>query len=187
MLLVSEPRTTPTLTISLAYKVNCFCWRYFGIIVGIKQFSHANQRLLSAMSRLLWLFRRYRNCLCLLLTFEAKKYIAMPFYLLELTGFSLHLRWSAGCKTDLQIWPHSLIIKEQICEFLNRFRMLSTCQSGFRFRKCHSTGAATLAVSNDLRQAIDSKLESLLVLNDFSKAFHSVNHDLLCKELKRRD
>jgi hypothetical protein len=58
---------------------------------------------------------------------------------------------------------------------------LSRCQSGFH--QNHSTATALLKITNDLLIASESKLVSVFVLLDFSKAFDSVDHDLLCYKL----
>ena len=49
----------------------------------------------------------------------------------------------------------------------------------------HSTETALINVSDNLLKAIDEKSASLLVLLDMSKAFDSLNHDLLLEKLRR--
>jgi Reverse transcriptase (RNA-dependent DNA polymerase) len=73
------------------------------------------------------------------------------------------------------------IMKRQINSHLANRGLLSNYQSGFR--EYHSTSTALLKITNDLLMATDKKLVSLLVLLDFSKAFDSVNHHLLCSKL----
>ena len=46
-------------------------------------------------------------------------------------------------------------------------------------RKNHSTSTALLKVTDDIRKAMDSGLVTILTLLDFSKAFDSVDHDIL--------
>jgi len=61
------------------------------------------------------------------------------------------------------------IVHKQVVEYLNEHSILPQNQSGFR--KCHSTETALLKATDDIREAIDKKMMSLLVLLDFSKAF----------------
>jgi hypothetical protein len=65
-----------------------------------------------------------------------------------------------------------IIMKRQIIAFTMDRGLLSDYQSDFR---THHT--------NDLLIATDERLVSLLVLLNFSKAFNSDNHHLLCCEL----
>ena len=67
-------------------------------------------------------------------------------------------------------------------EFLTTHDKLSTYQSGNR--KMHSTETAVINVNNILK-AIDEKSASLLVLLDMSKAFDSLNHNLLLGKLRK--
>ena len=68
-------------------------------------------------------------------------------------------------------------------KFLTTNDKLSLYQSGNR--KMHSTETALINVSDNLLKAIDEKSASLLVLLDMSKAFDSLNHDLLLEKLRR--
>jgi hypothetical protein len=74
-----------------------------------------------------------------------------------------------------------VIIRRQIMNHVDNKGLLSRCQSGFR--QNHSTATALLKITNDLLIASENKLLSVLVLLDFSKAFDSVDHDLLCYKL----
>ena len=47
----------------------------------------------------------------------------------------------------------------------------------------HSTETALINVSDNLLKAIDEKSASLIVLLDMSKAFDSLNHNLLLEKL----
>ena len=59
---------------------------------------------------------------------------------------------------------------------------LPNCQSGFR--KHFSTVTALSISTNDIISAYDKKLESILVLLDFSKAFDTISHEVICSKLK---
>jgi len=74
------------------------------------------------------------------------------------------------------------IVHIQVTEYLNDHDLYASNQSGYR--KGHSTITALLKVTDDIREAIDKRLLSFLVLLDLSKAFDCVHHDLLCAKLK---
>ena len=74
------------------------------------------------------------------------------------------------------------IMKTQISSYLSENNLLCSVQSGFR--RYHSTESALLNVTSDVRLNTDLKHISLLLLLDFSKAFDTVNHNLLCSKLK---
>jgi hypothetical protein len=74
-----------------------------------------------------------------------------------------------------------IIMKRQINAFLMDRGLLSDYQSGFRTH--HSTSTALLKITNDLLNATDERLVSLLVLLDFSKEFDSDNHHLLWSKI----
>ena len=59
---------------------------------------------------------------------------------------------------------------------------LSTYQSGNR--KMHSTETALINVTDNILKAIDKKSASVLVLLGMSKAFDSLNHNLLLEKLE---
>jgi Reverse transcriptase (RNA-dependent DNA polymerase) len=75
-----------------------------------------------------------------------------------------------------------VIMKRQITQYVDTNGLLNKFQSGYR--RQHSTATALLKIQNDISKASDAKLISFLVLLDFSKAFDSVNHELLCEKLK---
>jgi hypothetical protein len=52
-----------------------------------------------------------------------------------------------------------------------------------RFKANHSTTTALLKIVNDLSRAANLKCGSLLTLLDFSKAFDSIDHELLLMKL----
>jgi len=70
---------------------------------------------------------------------------------------------------------------KQFVEFLTTNDKLLLYQSGNK--KMHSTETALINVSDNLLKAIEEKSASLLVLLDMSKAFDSLNHNLLLEKL----
>lgn len=73
------------------------------------------------------------------------------------------------------------IINMQIRTYLTHNSLLSNLQSGFRSN--HSCITALQKISEDLRANIDSKQISLLILLDHTKAFDSVDHNVLFLKL----
>ena len=74
------------------------------------------------------------------------------------------------------------LAQRQFVTFLDNNNKLSQFQSGNR--KYHSTETALLSVTDDLLKAMDEKKISILVLMDMSKAFDSINHDMLLFKLR---
>jgi hypothetical protein len=70
-----------------------------------------------------------------------------------------------------------IIMRNQITALIERIGMMSRLQSSFRSK--HSTTTALLEITNDLLLASEEKLISTLVRLNFSKAFGSVDHQLL--------
>lgn len=70
----------------------------------------------------------------------------------------------------------------QISTFVQQNKLISSLQSGFR--KNHSCSTAMLKILDDIRIDFDKGYLTLLCLLDFSKAFDSVDHKLLCMKLK---
>lgn len=73
------------------------------------------------------------------------------------------------------------VMHEQINVFLNENNILPLQQSGFR--KGHSTVSALLEVTDDIIRSVDERRTTALVLLDYSKAFDTLDHDLLCAKL----
>lgn len=69
------------------------------------------------------------------------------------------------------------IVRKQIEEFLTKNNLLDNFQSGFRSGR--STQTALLKVTEDMRKTLDDGEVTILTLLDFSKAFDSVDHDIL--------
>ncbi|KAI5750926.1 hypothetical protein M8J77_002520 [Diaphorina citri] len=70
----------------------------------------------------------------------------------------------------------------QIMEFVESQSKLDLFQSGFRRR--HSTATALVKVTDDVRLSLDAGKATILVLLDMSKAFDSVDFDVLIATLK---
>lgn len=70
----------------------------------------------------------------------------------------------------------------QIYEYVNKNKILPSCQTGFR--KHYNTSMCLAQVIDDIIAAYDKKSVTVLVLLDFSKAFDTINHKLICAKLK---
>lgn len=73
-------------------------------------------------------------------------------------------------------------VHKQVSSFIFDNNLLSPFQSGFR--PGHSTTTALLKVIEDVREGMENKLVTVLVLIDFSNAFNMVNHDILLTALQ---
>jgi len=75
-----------------------------------------------------------------------------------------------------------ILLKNQIMEHLSINKLLAVRQSGFR--TSHSTTTALLKISDDIKRVLEKKRTAVLLLLDFTKAFDSVVHELLCAKLQ---
>lgn len=74
------------------------------------------------------------------------------------------------------------VIKSDICDYLNRHNLLNQNQSGYRPKR--STKTAMIKIIDDIGIVIDNGRPVVLILLDFSKAFDTVSHAILCHKLK---
>lgn len=75
-----------------------------------------------------------------------------------------------------------ILLKRQIMEHLRQHKLISSHQSGFR--TSHSTTTALLKVSDDIKRTMSGRMTAIMLLLDFTKAFDSVTHGLLCSKLR---
>lgn len=74
------------------------------------------------------------------------------------------------------------IVDTQFEDFISKHNILPSTQSGFR--KNHSTNTALLNVTDDIFRATDQGQNTCLVLLDYSKAFDTLDHNLLFSKLE---
>lgn len=74
------------------------------------------------------------------------------------------------------------ILHKQLSNYCENIKIIPSVQCGFR--SGHSTTTALALVLNDIIRAIDDNKVSILVLLDYSKAFDTVSHKLLCAKLE---
>lgn len=74
------------------------------------------------------------------------------------------------------------LIHAQMNKHLNEKSILTNRQSGFRPK--HSCITTLIDVCEELRSRMDSDMISFLILLDHSKAFDTVDHNILCQKLK---
>lgn len=73
------------------------------------------------------------------------------------------------------------IIKTDICKHVAVNNLLCEFQSGYREK--HSTKTAMLKVVDDIGVILDNGRPVVIILLDFSKAFDTVSHAILCRKL----
>lgn len=69
----------------------------------------------------------------------------------------------------------------RLTSFLSKHKLINDCQHGFREGK--STQTALASFVHEVTKAMDNKKESIGIFYDYSKAFDSVNHEILLKKL----
>ena len=74
------------------------------------------------------------------------------------------------------------IVHKQVSDYASEHNVINNNQSGFR--KGHNTTTTLIKVTDEIRQSIDNRKLTLLILFDFSKAFDKVHHELLLVKLK---
>ena len=73
------------------------------------------------------------------------------------------------------------VVYAQVSTYLTDHDLLNSNQSGFRSK--HSTTTALLKISTDIIDSIDRGDATILTLLDYSKAFDTINHNLLLSKL----
>ena len=74
------------------------------------------------------------------------------------------------------------LIHERLYHYFNSNNIINVNQFGFR--PSHSTLHALINATENLYKSLDNDLHSLGIFVDFSKAFDTVNHEILCNKLK---
>lgn len=74
------------------------------------------------------------------------------------------------------------IVHSQMIQYLESNNLIDPLQTGFR--KNHSTQTALLKLADDIRTGMDSKLLTVLLLFDMSKAFDSISRTRLLRKLQ---
>ena len=76
------------------------------------------------------------------------------------------------------------IVHKELMDYLHTHDLLDPYQSGFRTDHSTTRPTALLKVTEDIREGMDRRELAVLTLLDFSKAFDTVDHDLLIQKLK---
>ena len=72
----------------------------------------------------------------------------------------------------------------QLLEYIDQKRVLQDTNSGYR--KGHSTTSVILRIRDDIIRAMKNGELTLITFADFSKAFDTVDHSIVIRELIRR-
>lgn len=75
-----------------------------------------------------------------------------------------------------------LLVYNQIFDCIQQNSIIPTNQSGFR--ENHSTTSALLKVTDDIIRGLDNGNVTILLSLDYSKAFDTMNHKMLCTKFK---
>ena len=73
------------------------------------------------------------------------------------------------------------VILHQLCAYIDNATLYNTTQSGFR--KGHSTSTILLKIRDDIIRAMNRSEVTLAILIDYSKAFDTIEHELLLTKL----
>ena len=74
------------------------------------------------------------------------------------------------------------LMYNHLMAFIEKFKILYDFQFGFR--KAHSTAMALISVYDQILKALQNESYSIGVYLDFSKAFDTINHDILFQKLQ---
>lgn len=74
-----------------------------------------------------------------------------------------------------------MVIKNQICAHLDLYSLIDYRQSGFR--RHHSTTSLVVHLTDEIRRCMDVRHPGILAILDLSKAFDSVDHNILLHKL----
>ena len=74
------------------------------------------------------------------------------------------------------------LIYKRMMKFINKYNILTTCQYGFR--SINSTNFAIIDLINARTQHLNNKSKAAALFIDISKAFDSLNHNILLRKLK---
>ena len=74
------------------------------------------------------------------------------------------------------------LMYNRMMKFINKYNILTTCQYGFRPN--HSTNFAIIDLINAITQHLNNKSKAAALFIDISKAFDSLNHNILLRKLE---
>ena len=75
------------------------------------------------------------------------------------------------------------VILQQLCNFIEKESLYTTTQSCFR--KGHSTTTILLKIRDDIKRAVNKSEVTLAILIDYSKAFDTIDQNILLEKLLR--